>query len=151
MNKLKDFFTLQQPKEVASDKERERLLIKKQRFDLLSGITATAIGLALILRSLFDIRVSEGVTSLLGGIILIVLLVTLTGSARLSKYNLNPKDEYENSHLAQGKAAAYDFLAPTLIIIFLLTSQFDNLSWGGSALVALGVSRFIEHGKLTLK
>lgn len=151
MNSLKDVFTIKQPQEVASEKMRDHLLANKRRFDLLSGATVISIGFAIVLKNLLDIHVSEGVSLVLGGAMFIILMVTLIGSARLSKYNLNPKDEYEDSRQIQGRAAAYSFLVPSLLLIFFLTTKIDDLSWGGAILIVLGISRFVEHNKLTKK
>jgi putative copper export protein len=144
-------FKLKQPRVPESEVERERLVSEQARFSLISGTVLTITGVIISFGSVIVINVSEGTTFIFAGLVFVALLVTLYISAKFSRYNLNPKDEYEVMQAARAKALAYEFIVPAIVIAIALNNHYKRLSLVGLLLVCLGAARLIEYRQLTQK
>jgi len=133
-----------------STKRREELLARSRSTDLLSSVVMLAVGLVMIVASSVPSALNffNDYEAVFAVPLMVALLLILYRVATVARYDLSPKDEYEQLQLLKAKTAAFNTLSGLLILIVLshhyIEQYVENLSVIGLVLVALGYARFVE-------
>lgn len=137
---------MDKPRTPASDEHREKLLAQQRLYEFISSMIMLTAGLLLII-SPFIVRNTavnpETLYLALTAPLVVAVLLMYLGSFKLAKYNLAPKDEYEEINNLRSKAHAYDSIVVLLVLAILISRYIDRLALIGIILIAIGMSKFM--------
>ena len=108
--------------ENVSDEQRVVMLRNESRTTKAGAIILLVFGAFNVVQSITDAAVPSWLTFFFGALFFAVLLLFISKSRRMSKYNLAPRDEFEIAENYRAKDRAFNFLSTGIFLMFLFLS-----------------------------